>query len=807
MFGPSFGQNFMAVLGIPFAVWITALGTGLAIERVTRAELSNALVLPLGLAGSVCLVYPLYALGLSDVLPVILLLAVTAAGLFWARGGVRSRLNPGAPGIAALAVYVLFMLPVLVEGHWLWLGYNFNNDTSVQFLITAALKAHGTQLVSSASTGGRVVDSYFSTGYPIGAHALLATLSGLLHSDPAVLYAGFISSLAAVIGLTVAAASVRAIGSRRAAVLGFAAASANLFLQYAYQGSIKEVATAAMTIAAFAIASEAIRARRPYSGVAVAAVPLAATFCTYGVAGAPYVLATIGGVALVLVVVEWRLPRPSWLRPALLGGALILALSIPAVVEFSTLFNIAQSVVGASNPAGSVLGVLERGLPLSQISGVWLDGDFRVPVVASPAGTLTAISSAVILLLLIPGLISSVRRHEAAPIIALVTTGLVLAIVVPRVTPYAAGKVFAMASPVVVWVAGIGLCALAWRRLKTITITLGVALTLAVVVSDLLAYHEDQVSPTSRMLAMEAVGDHFAGRGPVLFNESDEFVKYFARAAIDNPAFDSQSPRQALLAIPSNTFDRFFDLDQELPSYVESFRYIVTRRSPIASRPPANYRLVYSNAFYEGWARESSPQVLAHLPLESDVQSFTAWQGTAVAQCSEVAALVKGAPPGSELVQALVPRATGYLLLDARVRPLDWLPSTNPYDSLTPIGPGRVQAYVDVPGSGRYEAWVQGTFPRPVSVLVDGHSVGSVDGLDSRGEWSEAGVVELSGGRHLLTVYRGGGHIDPGDGSTISEIGYVMLRAVGGEVLHTVPIAHWRSLCGVRADWIELVRP
>ena len=39
-------------------------------------------------------------------------------------------------------------------------------------------------------------------------------------------------------------------------------------------------------------------------------------------------------------------------------------------------------------------------------------------------------------------------------------------------------------------------------------------------------------------------------------------------------------------------------------SWVESFRTIVMRRSPYASRPPSNYALAYLSPYYEGWQRE-----------------------------------------------------------------------------------------------------------------------------------------------------------------------------------------------------------
>jgi hypothetical protein len=82
-----------------------------------------------------------------------------------------------------------------------------------------------------------------------------------------------------------------------------------------------------------------------------------------------------------------------------------------------------------------------------------------------------------------------------------------------------------------------------------------------------------------------------------------------------------------------------------------------------------------------------------------------------------------------------------------------------------------------------------------------------VDGIDSSDQWSTAGVVHLSAGNHVLEIYRGGGRIFPGDGSFEAEVGYVTLAKVGPEVLRTVPLSRWHSLCSSAADWIELVKP
>jgi hypothetical protein len=324
---------------------------------------------------------------------------------------------------------------------------------------------------------------------------------------------------------------------------------------------------------------------------------------------------------------------------------------------------------------------------------------------------------------------------------------------------------------------------------------------LAIIISDVLAYHADQVAPVPRMLAMEAVAEHFAGHGPVLFNEDDAFVPYFARAAKTIAPFETITPMQAQLIESNTIYNAFYDLDQMTLSYVESFPVIVTRRSPIVSRPPSNYRLAYSNTYYQGWVRERSPRVLGHLGLQS------AWSGSAVPACASVRALVTSAPPHSELMQAVTPSVTGFQILTAPSRPPAWgsPDGIEPFGAVLTDGPGFVHERVTVSRGGVYAAWVQGSFPRAMRVLVGGRTVGSVDGLDSVYQWTRAGVIRLKAGVYELTVHRGGGTTNPGDGSVIGEVGYVMLAKEGGEVLHPTPLARWRSLCGKAADWIELV--
>ena len=66
-------------------------------------------------------------------------------------------------------------------------------------------------------------------------------------------------------------------------------------------------------------------------------------------------------------------------------------------------------------------------------------------------------------------------------------------------------------------------------------------------------------------------------------------------------------------------------------SYLDQYRLLVLRRSPIASRPPANFRRVYSTRFYDVWKRGPGPTVLEHLPI-----ARATTEAGGVASCAEL---------------------------------------------------------------------------------------------------------------------------------------------------------------------------
>jgi hypothetical protein len=794
----------MALLGAPVALWVVCLGCGLAFERVLKLRLGNALLLPLGLCVAMALIYPGYAAGAGDALAIGLLVAVGLAGLVFAKDGLRARLNPGWPGVAGGAVYVLYMLPAIVYGHWTWVGYDFVNDSAFEMLLASHIKGYGLTLGNIPLTSEQqFLNSYLNTGYPLGTQSLLGTISGLTGTDVAVLYQGFIASMAALGAVSLATVTRGLLDARRAALAAFVAMAANLTYQYALQGNIKEIGLLAILCAGVALGREAIELGRAYAGAALMAVVVAAAMAAYNAVAVPFLGALALFLGLGLLFVHHSRPNRAWIGPLLVGLGLAGLLAIPSLLSFKTFFSVASTGQSASGTAAVPiqLGQLLRPLPLSQLSGVWLSGEYRAAIASHRAGLLTSIATVAILLAIVPSVAWALRRRAVAVPAAIGMVGLVLLIVFPQVSPYAQGKLLAMCSPLVVLAGVAGLLYLRGRRWGPLGLVLAAGATLAILASDLLAYNHDRVAPTARMEAIRQTGDHFAGRGLVLWNEFEEFAKYFARAAKISVPFEALTPQQVELRHPTYFYGHYFDLDEELLSFVEKYPILVTRRSPAASRPPANYKLVYENAYYLGWERMAKPEVLAHLPLQQ------LYSPAFPVDCPTLAAMVAKAPRGTHLIVAEPAELVSYEPQPNPKRPADWPPDPGQAGSVFTAGPGRVEGELVVTRPGDYRVWVQGDFPRSLHVGVDGREVGTVSGSNTPGQWLQAATVRLTARRHLVEVEKAPGrdHLGPGEWA-VGTLGAVALQSEMPERMVTLQLSSWHSLCGKEADWVEVAR-
>ena len=649
----------LAWLWLPALLYGLAFGSGLLAERVAGVSLSNPLVAPVGLAVLLVLITPGYRLGAGfEVAAGVALIAALAGAVLTARS-IRSRLWPGwMPVAAGLGAYALYLAPVALSGHWTWAGYEFVNDTAANLVFADYVGEHGVTLPEELdSTTAVVAATPVELNYPLTAHFLLATVRPLSGAPMAAIYAPFMAVLGAFAAISLASIARRAgMPAAAAALAGVMAAAPNLLYRYVLHGAIKEVLVVALLATATAVGGELLARRlgpRSLVLLVVAVVPLLGVFSAVG---------ALYGVALaapLMAVVLWR-ARPSPRRVAAGAAAFVIVTAIaagPTIVDTVRFGALAKSDFASEGGASTAfLGQLVRPLPPEQAAGVWFGRDYRFPQVG-PGVLPTNLLIWLVISLFVVGVLFEARRRRLDTLALVAATGLAAVALSPLLSPYADAKLLVVLSPVIVLLAAIGAYALGrGGRVRTaLALLAALAVTTGIVGSAAVAYREVRLAPTERMRAMEEAAAHARGGGLWLVNEWEEFGRYFMRDIRVNMAYEAESPYPARLRDPRPIFGRYYDLDEQRLSYVTQFPGIIKRRSPVASRPPANFHMVHENAYYEVWRRLPGVSVSEHLPLQSR------FDATARPACAAVERMAARAGPGDRLLAA---RRPGVALFD-----------------------------------------------------------------------------------------------------------------------------------------------
>ena len=798
-------ESLLAWVLFPLLVYVVAVGLGLLVGRIVRAPLPAGLLAPVGLCAAVVTALPAYKLGASVWVGAPLLALLALAGWLLERRDLsRERLLPGWPLAAALATYALFMAPVVLSGHWTWLGYNFVNDTAVNLLMTDHVAEQGVTMPDGPdSTTTWVVGGTLDSRYPMGLHALLASLHGLVGFLPLeAVNQPFIAMLAALAAMAFTFLAGRlGVAGPLAAALGLVAAGANLTYQYAAHGAFKEVAVVLVIAAGAALCRVALDERLPLGVVAQLGIVFAAGLVIFSTAAVAYA----GVFALVLtaavVASPWRPPPVTLGKAAGVGAAVMVLAALPGLADAIAFGSTASEYYAAEGGlegqnAVAFLGHLIRPLPIYEAVGFWPNQDYRVPL----SGVQSTVSGAYIVLtvaLLLVTAVAELRGRRLGALLALVPALVVWVVASSRLGPYAEAKLLVLLAPAVVFAAGMG----AWhvgRRVPVAGALLGAVVAGAVLMSDALAYHGVRLAPVERLEALRAAAERAGPDELVLAPEWEEWTKYFAADRRVNVAPESFSPRPVKLRQEFSYFAHSIDLDLMELSYVQRFPAILLRRSPDASRPPANYGLAYRNRFYELWRREPGREVLEHMPLQQ------LHQASVSPSCPELLAMAERAPAGTELVGA---RREPPALFDFPRRvTAGWVPTYMP-GVVVPTQPGDPSGRVALK-EGRYRVWLRGSTGRRLSVFLDGRRVGRVKGVNTPEQWLPAGEVQVGDGVHAVRLLRPGGSLAPGDGNP-GELGPVAFEPtdeVGGLVT-AAPAAAESAFCGQPWDWIEVVRP
>ena len=244
----------------------------------------------------------------------------------------------------------------------------------------------------------------------------------------------------------------------------------------------------------------------------------------------------------------------------------------------------------------------------------------------------------------------------------------------------------------------------------------------------------------------------------------------------------------------------YADLDDFQESAIMVYRTLVLRRSPLASRPPGVYRLVWSGRAYEVWQRPAVVDApVAHLPLGDGVDP------EAQPRCDAVRALARS---GRSLIAAGGADTAVVVGLGSLTRPPGW-PVGPGGLALFPTGVGTMRGSIRLRTAGRYSVWIGGSFRRRIEALVDGRLVGAqTDQLNNAGQYTLLGALTVGAGDHVMELRYETDLLAPGSGGAEYGLGPLVVRRAGDrEPVSRLSASDAGDLCGRTLDWIEAATP
>ncbi len=776
----------------PVVLAALALGCGLLLERVAGGALPALLVVPAGLAVTI-VAGVLTTLGSTTAkltTPAALVLA--AAGFAVARRRLR-RIDPWAAA-AALAVFACYAAPVVLSGSATFAGYVKLDDTATWLALTDQIMAHGRSTAGLApSSYEATVHFYLTTsGYPVGSLIPLGIAHTIVGQDVAWLFQPVISFFGAMLSLALYGLVEPIVRSRPLrALVAFVAAQPALLYGYAMWGGVKEVLAAGLVVCLAGLVPRLLRAGVRLRQLLPVTILSAAVIGSLSVGGAVWLLPILlPPVALALGRLRRRLTRTAVLRTALVG-ALAAGLAVPSLVVASGFFR--ETTLTSKHE----IGVLGGSLSFLQLFGIWPTGDLRL---SPDRPTATYVLVAVVIAGGAIGVALALRRRAFGLPVYVCGALVACSAIVLAGSPWVGGKGLATASPAFL-AAALAVAALAYgRRRRVEAAVLGALVAGGVLWSNALAYRQVFLAPRAQLAELQRIGNRFAGDGPALIDETTpNGDRHFLRR------LDAESPgdiRYRPIVLRTGALlpkGGYADIDTIAFDDLLVYRTLVQRRSPIASRPPSSYRLVWRGRYYDVWRRSASRTILRHVPLGTSAQAV------AVPSCSQVTELAALARrEGARLATVRRPPVV-FLPIGPANAPYPWLGNPN---GAYPTSAGTAGGPVTLPRPGRYHVWIGGSFAAEMHAFVDGRAAGSArHRIAHAGELTPLGTLRLAAGRHRVTLRYDGADWRPGSDAYLGPLGPVVLAtADAARPVEEVAPADARSLCGESLDWIEVVR-
>jgi hypothetical protein len=675
-------------------------------------------------------------------------------------------------------------------------------DSAVHMMGADYLISHGQDYshLDVRNSYGAFLDAYYNTSYPSGADTMFGASAMLLRLP---LIWAFQPFNAFMLALVTGPAWVlaRRIGLERAWAATAVLTITLPAIVYAYEliGSVKEIVALALIMSLGALL---VSHKRWLWMGARGAIPFALTIAagvsTLGLAFGAWALI----VTLVLMIVaiaalaKGARSARSLLGPSALAALVLLVGAWPTWSRLSQSLHVAQAIALTSNP-----GNLRSPLRPTQLLGVWLGGSYKL-VPTGVALTLTYVLGALVLFAALVGLGNVVRSRWyalAAWFASMIALWLALG---KYATTWADAKTLMLTSPIVMLMAWAGVAALRGTgglARGMIAALVASVLLGGVLASDAFQYNRANLAPTARYEELAALDSRFAGRGPTLFTDFDEYALYELRDMdVAGPNFAYPPPA---LAAAAGGYGRPVDLDRVAPKALVGYPLIVTRRDPSAQRPPAAYKLRWQGSYYQVWAR---------MPAARPALLHTSLAGAPSARCARIVRLGRRARShGARLVAALEPRLVVVSIPRLRRhRPVGWARARAGILMRTP---GSLQIAFKLPSRGVWQVWLKADLMRELRVWIDGRLLGSLGGQLGGNSLIPNTLsplrVRLSRGEHTLALTRLGASLAPGDGGAalLTAIFLTPSTRAGEPRLVNVSPVDARSLCGRSVQWLELV--
>jgi hypothetical protein len=832
----------LTVFAYPLVLALLCLGAGLAVDRSSGRFLPDPLLPAVGAAALIALSQlSTWIVALAPATPYLMLalalLGFALAGPSGARDLLaRLRLRWWALSVP-LFVYLLALAPVLLSGRAGFSSFMALSDSALHMIGADYLIQHGQSYahLDLRNSYGQFIRDYYASGYPSGADTLFGGSAQLLHLSLLWTFQPF-CGLVLALGSGPAWAIARRFGLSGgwACLAALSATVPALLYGYELIGSVKELAAVLMllTLGALVVLHPRWLLRSPRHALPSALV-LAGGVSALGVGFGVWAL--VFACVLLLVLAGELRRRPAERRrlagTLLLGGLALLLAAWPTWMHISQSLNVAQAISSTANP-----GNLQTSLKWAQAFGVWLHASYK----ESPSGLALALTDVLIVLAGVGCLLGALqllrlRRFALGAWIAL--TLLAWLVLSASATTWVDAKALVLTSPVLVLLAWGGVAALlgdpspsssaagasermggpaarrarpSGRRSATrgrgarrpplaglAAVVLALGLVGGAVASDLVQYHSSNLAPTARYEELASIGKRFAGRGPALFTDFDEYSMYaLRRLDLGGPDFVYPPPALASLAAG---YGRPVRLQRASPRALAAYPLIITRRDPSATPPPGAYRLAEQGAYYQVWLRRPA----APVPV-----SQLAARGTRALSCPRVLRAVRRARArGLEAVGVLTPQLVHVRLRRAHL-PKGW---GRRHGGFTMRRAGSVSLHFAVPHAGVWDLWLQGQFMPDVRLAVDRRPLATLSGqLAGNSLVPDTATplpVRLATGSHRLDVARGGFSLAPGNGgSAVLDAAFLTPAGAPARVLRSPALdAAPRALCAQPYRSIELV--